>query len=74
MWTKLEGAVSAEFYEIVASKKLKEQVQKPKMTITPFVTDLILLVKDCNYIDEDRQVRDQFVYGISDDDLKKKTA
>ena len=38
-----------------------------------FVTDLMLLVKDCNYIDEDRQVRDQFVYGVSDDDLKKKT-
>ena len=37
-----------------------------------FVTDLMLLVKDCNYIDEDRQVRYQFVYGVSDDDLKKK--
>ena len=74
MWTKLEGAVSAECNEIVASKKFKERVQKPKETITSFVTDLMLLVKDCNYIDEDRQVRDQFVYGVSDDDLKKKIA
>ncbi|CAH3040531.1 unnamed protein product [Pocillopora meandrina] len=72
MWTKLEGAVSAEGNEIVASKKFKERIQKPKETITSFVTDLMLLVKDCNYIDEDRQVRDQFVYGVSDDDLKKK--
>ena len=72
MLTKLEGAVSAECNEIVASKKFKERVQKPKETITSFVTDLMLLVKDCNYIDEDRQVRDQFVYGVSDDDLKKK--
>ncbi|PFX20167.1 Transposon TX1 uncharacterized 149 kDa protein [Stylophora pistillata] len=32
----------------------------------------MLLVKDCNYVDEDRQVRDQFVYGVSDDDFKKK--
>ena len=56
----------------LASKKFKERVQKPKDTITLFVTDLMLLVKDCNYIDEDRQVRDQFVYGVSDDDLKKK--
>ena len=72
MWTKLEGAVSAECNEIVASKKFKERIQKPKETITSFVTDLTLLVKDCNYIDEDRQVRDQFVYGVSDDDLKKK--
>ena len=72
MWTKLEGAVSAECNEIVASKKFKERVQKPKVTITSFVTDLKLLVKDCNYVDEDRQVRDQFVYGVSDDDLKKK--
>ena len=72
MWTKLEGAVSAECNEIVASKKFEERVQKPKETITSFVTDLMLLVKDCNYIDEDRQVRDQCVYGVSDDDLKKK--
>ena len=70
--TKLEGAVSAECNEIVASKKFKERIQKPKEAITSFVTDLTLLVKDCNYIDEDRQVRDQFVYGVSDDDLKKK--
>ncbi|PFX11318.1 hypothetical protein AWC38_SpisGene25021, partial [Stylophora pistillata] len=72
MLTKLEGAVSAECNEIVASKKFKERVQKPKETITSFVTDLMLLVKDCNYIDEDRLVRDQFVYGVSEDDLKKK--
>lgn len=72
MLTKLEGAVSAECNEIVASKKFKERVQNPKETVTSFVTDLMLLVKDCNYIDEDREVRDQFVYGVSDDDLKKK--
>ena len=72
MWTKLEGAVSAECNEIVASKKVKERIQKPKETITLFVSDLMLLVKDCNYIDEDRQVGDQFVCGVSDDDLKKK--
>ena len=72
MWTKLEGAVSPECNEIVASKKFKERVQNPKETITSFVTDLMLLVKDCNYIDEDRQARNQFVYGVSDDDLKKK--
>ena len=56
----------------VASKKFQEQVQKSKETITSFVTDLMPLVKDCNYIDEDRQVRDQFMYGVSDDHLKKK--
>jgi len=56
MWIKFEGAVSAACNEIVASKKFKERVQKPKETITSFVTDLMLLVKDCNYIDEGRQV------------------
>ena len=65
MCTRLEGAVSAERNEIVASKKFKERVQNPKETITSSVTDLIVLVKDCIYIDEDRQVRDQFVYGVS---------
>ena len=29
MWNKLEGAVSAECNEIVASKKFKERIQKP---------------------------------------------
>lgn len=44
-------------------------------TITSFVTDL-MLVKEAliaiTYIDEDRQVRDHFVYGVSDNDLRKK--
>ena len=26
----------------------------------------------CNCVDEDRQVRDQFVYGVSDEELKKR--
>ena len=72
VWTKLEGAVSAGCNEIVASKKFKKRIQKPKETITSFVTDLMLLVKYCSYVDEDKQVRDQFVYGVSDDDLQKK--
>ena len=29
-------------------------------------------MKDCNYVDEDRQVRDQLVYGVSDEELKKR--
>ena len=29
-------------------------------------------MKDCNYVDEDRQVRDQFVYGVSNEELKKR--
>ena len=70
----MEGAVSAECNEIEASKKFKKRVQKPIETITSFVIDLMLLVKDCNYVDEDRQLRDHFVYDVSDDDLKKKTA
>ena len=32
----------------------------------------MVLLKDCNHIDEDRQVRDQFVYGVSDDEWRKK--
>ena len=56
MWIKLEGAVSAECNEIVASKKYSRNEFRNKETITLFVTDLMLLVKDCNYIDEGRQV------------------
>ena len=71
MWTKLERAVSPKCNEIVASKKFKERVLKPGETITVFIIDLMLLVKECNYGDENRQVRDQFVYGVSDEELKK---
>ena len=48
------------------------QVQKPRKTITAFDPDLLMLVKHRNYVDEDRQARDQFVYGIYDEELKKK--
>ena len=37
-----------------------------------FITDLMLLVKECNYADEVRQVRDQFGYAVSDEELKKR--
>ena len=46
--------VSPECNKMVASKKFKERVQKPGETITIFITDLMLLVKECNYADEDR--------------------
>ena len=71
LWTKLERAVSSECNEIVAAEKFKDWVQKPAEIITAFITDLTLLVKDCNYTDEDRQTRDQFVCGIADDEFKK---
>ena len=71
MWTTLERAVRPECNEIVASTKFKERVQKPGETVTVFITDLMLLVKHCNYVNEDRQVGDQFVYRISDEQLKK---
>ena len=72
MLTKLERAVRPECNEIVASKKFKERVQKAGETITVFITDLMLLVKEDNYVDEDRQMRDQFVYGVSGGELKKR--
>ena len=59
--------------EIVASKKFKERMQKPGETITIFITDLMLLVKECNYADEDRRVRDRFLYAVSDEELKKRS-
>lgn len=71
MWAKLERAVSPECNEIVASKKCKERVQKSGEAITVFITALMLL-KERNYVEEGRQVRDQFVYGLSDEELKKR--
>ena len=50
---KLEGAGNPECIEIVASKKFKERVQKPGETMTIFITDFMLLLKACNYVDED---------------------
>ena len=57
---------------IVTSKKFKERAKNPGETITVFITDLMLLLKERNYVHEDRQVRDQFVYGVSDEELKKR--
>ena len=68
----MERAASPECNEILVSKKFKERMQKPGETITVFITDLMLLVKECNYADEVRQVRDQFVYAVSDEELKKR--
>ena len=68
----MEGAVSLECNEIVASKEFKERVQKPRETITVFFTYLMLLAKECNYTDEDRQVSDQYVHGVCDEELKKR--
>ena len=68
----MERAVSPECNEILVSKKFKERMQKPGETITAFITDLILLVKKCNYADEVRQLRDQFVYAVCDEELKKR--
>lgn len=41
--------------------------------MTSFITDWMLLVKDfnCKYVAEDRKVRDQFVFGVSDEQLNK---
>ena len=72
MWTKMDRAVSPECNEILVSKKFKERTQKPRETITVFITELMLLVKECNYADEVTQVRDQFVYKVSDEELKKR--
>ena len=72
MWTKMERAVSPESNKILVSKKFKERMQKPGETITVFITDLMLLVKECNYADEVRQLWDQFAYAVSDEELKKR--
>ena len=69
----MERAVSPECNEIVAFKKFKERMHKTGETITISITDLILLVKECNYADEDRRVRDRFVYAVSDEELKKRS-
>ena len=52
----MERAVSPECNEILVSKKFKERMQKPGETITVFITALMLLVKECNYADEVRQL------------------
>ena len=46
IWAKLEGAERRECNEIFAPKKFKERVRNPRKTITAFITDLMLLVKD----------------------------
>ncbi len=37
-----------------------------------FVTDLKLLVKDCEYNEPDKMVRDRIVFGVSSDTIREK--
>ena len=49
---------------IFARYKFHEKVQGASESFEQFVTELCLLVKDCDYANKDEMVRDSIVFGI----------
>ena len=52
--------------------KFQSRIQKETETLDQFVTDLKLLVKDCDYRDSDVIVRDRIVIGIRNSKIREK--
>ncbi|XP_068204656.1 uncharacterized protein [Palaemon carinicauda] len=59
--------------ELVARYKFRRCVQETNETLETYVTRLKILVKDCNYGNQrDKQLRDQVVFGCTEDKLRQK--
>ncbi len=57
---------------IFARYKFHEKTQRDSESFDQFVTELRLLVKDCNYPNGDEMVRDRIVFGISSPRVREK--
>ncbi|XP_064107989.1 uncharacterized protein K02A2.6-like [Macrobrachium nipponense] len=59
--------------ELVARYKFRRCMQETNETLEAYVTRLKILVKDCNYGNQrDKQLRDQVVFGCTEDKLRQK--
>ncbi|XP_068246871.1 uncharacterized protein [Palaemon carinicauda] len=59
--------------ELVARYKFRRCMQETNETLETYFTRLKILVKDCNYGNQrDKQLRDQVVFGFTEDKLRQK--
>ncbi|KAK9539545.1 hypothetical protein VZT92_004644 [Zoarces viviparus] len=64
-YAKFEAYVTPKANPIFARYKFHEKIQKDCENFDQFVTELKLLVKDCNYPNGDEMIRDRIVFGIN---------
>ncbi|CAC5403651.1 unnamed protein product [Mytilus coruscus] len=62
-YENFEAYVIPKSNQVFSSYKFQCRLQKTNETCEEFVTDLKVLVKDCQYANPDRMVRDRIVFG-----------
>uniref|UniRef100_A0A674EBM2 Gypsy retrotransposon integrase-like protein 1 n=1 Tax=Salmo trutta TaxID=8032 RepID=A0A674EBM2_SALTR len=71
-YDRFEAYVVPKTNTIFARYKFHEKVQGASESFEPFVTELRLLVKDCDYANKDEMVRDRIVFGIHSPRVREK--
>lgn len=71
-YDRFEAYVMPKSNVIFARYKFHEKVQGASEPFEQFVTDLRLLVKDCNYANSEEMIRDRIVFGIQSPKVREK--
>lgn len=71
-YDRFEAYVMPKSNVIFARYKFHEKVQGANEPFEQFVTDLRLLVKDCNYASSEEMIRDRIVFGIQSPKVREK--
>lgn len=71
-YDRFEAYVIPKKNTIFARFKFHEKIQQPSESFEQFVTALKLLVKDCDYANNDEMVRDRIVFGIHSAKVREK--
>ena len=71
-YDRFEVYVAPKTNTIFARYKFHEKVQGASESFEQFVTELRLLVKDCDYANNDEMVRDCIVFGIHSPRVREK--
>ncbi|CAC5365290.1 unnamed protein product [Mytilus coruscus] len=71
-YENFEAYVKPKSNQVFSSYKFQCRLQKTNETCEEFVTDLKVLVKDCQYANPDRMVRDRIVFGTKSSEVREK--
>ncbi|CAC5425304.1 unnamed protein product [Mytilus coruscus] len=71
-YENFETYVKPKSNHVFSSYKFLCRLQKTNETCEKFVTDLKVLVKDCQYANPDRMVRDRIVFGTKSSKVREK--
>lgn len=72
LYTNFEKHVKPKSNKIYSRYKFLSRVQKDSDTFEEYLTELKLLVKDCEYKDADDMIRDAIVFGTKDHKVRAK--